>query len=111
MRIVRIHALILLGLLGSGCLSACQASPRSVIPTETSAMSRPPSSAAAPGALAPEETRRVEALKAVLPEGWTVTRTARNVVPDEWISESAAGLLVEGQRGSDTFRVWFLPRD
>ncbi|APR82792.1 Hypothetical protein A7982_08141 [Minicystis rosea] len=48
---------------------------------------------------------------AVLPPGWAITHAARGVVPDEWISESAAGFHVEGRSGADVFRIWFLPRD
>ncbi len=53
----------------------------------------------------------VRALERILPAGWTITRTAPDVVPDGWVSEHAAGLLVEATRGHDTARVWFLPRD
>jgi hypothetical protein len=60
---------------------------------------------------APHGDDRVDALASILPAGWAITRTTRDVVPDGWISERASGLLVEGAKGGDAFRIWFLPRD
>lgn len=101
---------LLAGLLACG-LSSCESGPRSGVPPETSTMPRPRNSTSAPGPTEPGKATLADRLKSILPDGWSVAQTASNVVPDGWISDSATGTLLEGRRGADTFRVWFLPRD
>jgi hypothetical protein len=51
-------------------------------------------------------------LKAALPRGWVVTGTAAAVTPPDWHSdEPRAGFVVKGKNGTDTFTVYFLPRN
>lgn len=64
-----------------------------------------------PLSLTPEETTTVAEVRALLPEGFTITGTSPKTVPDGWVSESATGLRIDGQRGADRFSVWILPRD
>src|SRR6266536_570927 len=60
----------------------------------------------------PDPTKFADAVKKVLPLGWSVTRTQPGSTPDDWENSSPrVGFLVEGSNGKDTFRVWFLPRD
>jgi hypothetical protein len=64
----------------------------------------------------PTETTRDEAkllsdLRAALPEGWTVERSARDVAPDDWYTNDGPGLFVEGRGPGGTFRIWFVPED
>jgi hypothetical protein len=51
-------------------------------------------------------------LKAALPQGWVVTGTETAVTPPDWHSDQPrAGFAVKGKNGTDTFTVYFLPRD
>ncbi len=54
----------------------------------------------------------VGSVLAILPPGWQITAASAETSPPDWHTDNPkAGLLVEGRSGTDTFRIWFLPRD
>jgi hypothetical protein len=58
------------------------------------------------------QAKLVKEVRAVLPPGWSVTRTADKITPPDWHTDDPkAGFLVAGGDGTESFEIYFLPRD
>jgi hypothetical protein len=58
------------------------------------------------------QAKLVKEVRAILPPGWSVTRTADKVTPPDWhTNDPKAGFLVAGGDGRESFEIYFLPRD
>jgi len=64
---------------------------------------------AKPGSI--DKARWTTAVVGALPRDASVTTVTPSVVPDGWISEQPAALLVAGKLGTATFKIWIVPRD
>jgi hypothetical protein len=59
-----------------------------------------------------DEARLVGAVRRILPADWKITTVQRGSIPPDWVStDSAGGLLVQGENDKSSFHIWFLPRD
>jgi hypothetical protein len=102
-------ASLLLALLGLSWLAASGRRP--LEPQQAEAFPPVPRPATA---FFPEPVRAelVSAVRAVLPQGWSIRRTQLGTTPTDWRSfEDRVGFLVEAGEGQEWLRVWFLPAD